>query len=257
MNVKGRYIFTSIVVAAALAFIALPSALALTNYVTITAPPFTSTTCTGIIGVEVGPYESNSPTGHTYGENEAKNLRTNSTGTAQYDFSTPRSNTSSWSAANPGDLILGDVVRFTVNWYSDPARTQLFYSAWVEYVCDTGEIVDYSGKPEGSKTEKPTFPWYYAPGASSDATLALYQQVPFNGQVACGVFDVGWWGIKYAAPDQFPGCAAYLPDHVEMACFTADGQWTKDNVANEHVNGDGFFGATVTQHGTCGIFPTP
>ena len=60
-----------------------------------------------------------------------------------------------------------------------------------------------------------------------------------------------------AGGDQFPGCAAYLPDHVEMACFTADGQWTKDNVADEHINGDGFFGATITQHGTCGVFPTP
>ena len=97
-------------------------------------------------------------------------------------------------------------------------------------------------------------PWFYSPVPSTPDYTAAHQTVTFNGATACGVFEVHWYGVKFILPSNFPDCVEHLPDNVEVACMTSDGQWTTDNVKDAAVS-EGTFHATVYQHGTCGIFP--
>jgi len=99
-------------------------------------------------------------------------------------------------------------------------------------------------------------PWHYTQPAADAGVLAEVQALPFNGRQACGAFTADWWGVKYIQPSSFPACADYLPDHVEVACLNEHAEWTTDYVKSAQVS-SGVFSATLYQHGTCAIFPTP
>jgi len=107
--------------------------------------------------------------------------------------------------------------------------------------------------PQGADTPQP---WYYTQPAADAGVLAEVQALPFNGRQACGAFTADWWGVKYIQPSSFPACADYLPDHVEVACLNEHAEWTTDYVKSAQVS-SGVFSATLYQHGTCAIFPTP
>ncbi len=97
-------------------------------------------------------------------------------------------------------------------------------------------------------------PWFYTQPSTGSFVTSNHQTVLYNGVEACGVFEAGWYGQKNITPENFPACAGFLPDGVEVACMNEEAVWTADNVTGSGVS-EGVFYAGVEQHGTCGIFP--
>lgn len=127
-------------------------------------------------------------------------------------------------------------------------------SATVEYRADgflsaTRTVTSVNPEPEQENT-----PWFFTQPTANDLVTGNHQTVPYNGAEACGIFDAGWYGRKYLTPENFPACAGFLPDGVEVVCMNEEAIWTADNVTGSGVS-EGVFYAIVEQHGTCGIFP--
>lgn len=80
------------------------------------------------------------------------------------------------------------------------------------------------------------------------------QAVTFNEQTACAVFEIDLWGSKYIDPAFFPDCQQYTAEELQVACLAGDGQWTEQTAGDVSIFNGALY-ATITQHGTCGIFP--
>lgn len=76
-----------------------------------------------------------------------------------------------------------------------------------------------------------------------------------NGNLPCGLAEVGWGYRVFNVGDEFPACATYLPD-LTVYCLTGDAQWSAENVADVDVS---MLTETVTfevrQDGLCALFP--
>lgn len=118
----------------------------------------------------------------------------------------------------------------------------------VDINCTTGEVQDpplpaeTKGELYPVETVLPVIPEVAEP----------YEDMPYEGQTACAIFQVDWWGNKVVDPALLPDCPDMDPDETQVACLKAGG-WSTESV--EELGATlGLYQAYVSQHGLCGVF---
>lgn len=153
-----------------------------------------------------------------------------------FGFSSPPENT------YPGDQLI-----YRVELFDSDGR--VYAADQIAYNCTTGQQAVLNG-PDVPEDQQPTFTMAQP---ASNAGVEPLLDIPYNDQLACGVFSVSWHGIHVISPEIFSPCAQYWPD-VTVACLNQDGEWQSEEVRDPTLHTEGLH-VLITQTGTCAVFP--